>query len=68
MPIESRTDKQLPAKLKVHVLAGFGHEKEFGIMVVLRAQTKQGLVENVKVILFIQTQFLINCYLLRLSS
>lgn len=39
--IESRTDKQLPTKLKVHVIAGFGQEEGFGITVILRAQTKQ---------------------------
>lgn len=60
---DKQTDKQLPAKLMVHVFAGFGHEKGFGIMVVLRAQTKQGLVENIKLILFIQTRFLISWYL-----
>lgn len=55
MPIESQTDKRLPAKLNVHVFAGFGHEKGFGITVLLRAQAKQGPVANRKVILFIQT-------------
>lgn len=40
MPIECRTDKQLPAKLKVYFFAGFGHEKGFGIMVVLRVLQK----------------------------
>lgn len=33
MPIESQTDKRLPAMLNVHVFAGFGHEKGFGITV-----------------------------------
>lgn len=60
--IEPRTDKQLPTKLKVHVIAGFGQEEGFGITAILRAQTKQEWVENIKLILFIQTQFLINCF------
>lgn len=59
-PIESRTDK-LPAELKVRVFAGFGQGKGFGIAVVLRDQTKQGLVENLKVIIFIQTGFMTSC-------